>query len=64
MDTDGGNKTNVEDSVGKDHDNREDVGLDVETSLGQPGNSVDVTTTGGGNKDPSYETAPKTDVNL
>ena len=62
MDIGGGNKTNVDDSVGKDPNNREDVGPDVETSLGQHGNSVDVTTTGGGNKDPSYETAPETNA--
>lgn len=38
MDIDVGNETNVNDFVGKEPDEtdaREDVGLDVETSLGQ-----------------------------
>jgi hypothetical protein len=63
MDIDGGNKANADDSVGKDHGDREDVGPDVETSMGKPGNSVDVIIADGGNKDPSYETAPETDAN-
>ena len=63
MDIDTGNETNVNVFVGKDPDVREDVGPDVETSFGQPSNSVDVTITGGGDKDHSFETAPKTDAN-
>jgi len=65
MDIDAGNDTNANDYVGKEPDEsdvREDVGPDVETSLGQPCNSVDDTTTSGGNKDPSFETAPEMDA--
>jgi len=61
-----GNETKVADSVEKDRvetDAREDVGPDVGTSLGQPDNSNGDTTTGFGGKDPSFETAPKKEVN-
>jgi len=66
MHIDTSNETNVNDFVGKDPnetDIREDVGPDVETSLGQPSISIDVTTTSGGDKDLSFETAPETDAN-
>jgi hypothetical protein len=63
MDIDASNDTNANDSVGEEPDEtdvRKDDGPEVETSLGQPSNSVDVTTTGG-NKDPIFETAPEMD---
>ena len=66
MDIDTGNETKVNDSVGKDPDEtdvQEDVGPDVETSLGQPSNTGGVTTTDGGDKDSSFETAPEKNVN-
>ena len=65
MGIDAGIKTTVNDSVEKDPEETnigKDVGPDLETSLDQPGNSVDITTTNGGNKDPIPDTTPETDA--
>ena len=61
-----GNDTKVDVSVEKDPENsdvQEDVGPDVETSLGQPDNLVDDTAKIVGEKEPSFETAPEKEVN-
>jgi hypothetical protein len=64
MDVDAGNKTNINDYVDQEPDEtaaRKNVGPDVETSLGQPSNSVDITITDGDDKQVSMETAPHGD---
>ncbi|XP_024642235.1 bromodomain-containing protein DDB_G0278469 [Medicago truncatula] len=66
MEIDVGNETNVNDFNDQDPDNtgaRKDVGPDVETSLDQPRNSIDVTTIEGGNKDLSVKNALEIVVN-
>ena len=65
MDIDAGIETTVNDFVEKDleeNDIGKDVGPNVETSLDQPGNSVDDTITVGRNKDPIPDTAPEKDA--
>jgi hypothetical protein len=61
MDVDAGNETNINESVGQEPDGtdaRKNVGPDVETSLGQPSNSMDFPATDGADMQVNVETDP------